>query len=91
MVLGTFPNQSYDQGYIELQQGDPWVAYTDGITEHENEYGEEFGDKRLAELLVQNANKPIAELILLIAAAVRDWSMTSEQQDDMILLMLRGV
>ena len=89
MVLGAFPNQSYGHGYIELQQGDLLVAYTDGITEPENEYGEEFGDIRLAELLVQNANKPFAELTRLIAAAVRDWSATPEQQDDMTLLMVR--
>jgi sigma-B regulation protein RsbU (phosphoserine phosphatase) len=89
MVLGAFPNQFYGHGYIELQQGDLLVAYTDGITEPENEYGEEFGDIRLAELLAQNANKPFAELTRLIAAAVRDWSATPEQQDDMTLLMVR--
>ena len=91
MVLGAFPNQSYGHGKFELQQGDLLVAYTDGITEPENEYGEEFGEERLAELLVQNANKPFAELTRLIAAAVRDWSISPEQQDDMTLLMLRRI
>ena len=91
MVLGAFPNQSYGQGNIKLQPGDLLVAYTDGITEPENEYGEEFGEERLAELLVQNANKPFAELTSLIAAAVRDWSISPEQQDDMTLLMLRRI
>jgi sigma-B regulation protein RsbU (phosphoserine phosphatase) len=91
MVLGAFPNQSYGHGNIELQPGDLLVAYTDGITEPENEYGEEFGEIRLAELLVQNANQPFAELTRLIAAAVRDWSATPEQQDDMTLLMLRRI
>ena len=91
MVLGAFPNQTYGHGTIELQPGDLLVAYTDGITEPENEYGEEFGDIRLGELLVQNANQPFAELTRLIAAAVRDWSATPEQQDDMTLLMLRRI
>jgi len=91
MVLGAFPNQSYDQGYLELRKGDLLVAYTDGITEPENEYGEEFGDERLAELLVRNAHKPFAELTHLVTAAVSDWSSTPEQQDDMTLLMVRRV
>jgi phosphoserine phosphatase RsbU/P len=91
MVLGAFPNQSYGHGTIELQQGDLLVAYTDGITEPENEYGEEFGEKRLAELLVQNANQPFAQLTRLIAATVRDWSTSPDQQDDMTLLMLRRI
>jgi phosphoserine phosphatase RsbU/P len=89
MVLGAFPNQSYDQGYLELRRGDLLVAYTDGITEPENEYGEEFGDRRLAELLVQNTQKTFTELTRVIAAAVADWSNTPEQQDDMTLLLLR--
>lgn len=91
MVLGVFPNQVYGHGYIELQQGDLLVAYTDGITEPENEYGEEFGDQRLGELLIQNVDKPFAELTRLITAAVGDWSATAEQQDDMTLLMVRRV
>ena len=39
MVPGAFPNQTYGHGSIELQRGDLLVAYTDGITEPENEYG----------------------------------------------------
>jgi sigma-B regulation protein RsbU (phosphoserine phosphatase) len=65
------------------------VAFTDGITEPENEYGEEFGEKRLSELLVRNAQKPLDELIASVTTAVGEWSNNPEQRDDMTLLVAR--
>lgn len=89
MVLGAFPNQPYGRGCIELQPGDLLAAYTDGITEPENAYGEEFGEQRLTELLIHNARKPLEELAATIAETASSWGDASEQQDDMTLLLLR--
>ena len=70
MVLGAFPDQSYERVCLQLQAGDLLAAYTDGITEPENEYGEEFGEKRLIDLLVENAQKPLEEIAQRLTAAV---------------------
>jgi sigma-B regulation protein RsbU (phosphoserine phosphatase) len=89
MVLGAFPNQPYGREYIELQAGDLLAAYTDGITEPENEYGEEFGEERLAELLISNARRPLEEIAATITETASTWGDAAEQQDDMTLLLLR--
>jgi len=89
MVLGAFPNQPYGHGCVELQPGDLLAAYTDGITEPENEYGEEFGERRLTELLIRNARRPLDELVTLVTEAASAWGSAAEQQDDMTLLLLR--
>ncbi|MGH9425931.1 MAG: PP2C family protein-serine/threonine phosphatase, partial [Terriglobia bacterium] len=89
MVLGAFPNQPYGRGCLELQPGDLLAAYTDGITEPENEYGEEFGERRLTELLIRNARRPLEELITVVTEAASAWGNAAEQQDDMTLLLLR--
>jgi sigma-B regulation protein RsbU (phosphoserine phosphatase) len=91
MVLGAFPDQSYERGALELQAGDLLAAYTDGITEPENEYGEEFGEKRLVELLVQNSRKPLDHIAGGVTAAVKEWSGVTEQLDDMTLLLIRRI
>jgi sigma-B regulation protein RsbU (phosphoserine phosphatase) len=91
MVLGVLPNNHYDQDCVELQPGDLLVAFTDGITEPENEYGEEFGEKRLTELLLRNARRPLKELVAVVTGAVSEWSNSPEQQDDMTLLVARRV
>jgi sigma-B regulation protein RsbU (phosphoserine phosphatase) len=91
MVLGAFPNQSYERGALELEAGDLLAAYTDGITEPENEYGEEFGEKRLVELLIQNSRKPLHQIAGGVTAAVKEWSGMTEQPDDMTLLLIRRI
>ena len=89
MVLGAFPNQPYGRGRLELQPGDLLAAYTDGITEPENEYGEEFGERRLTDLLIRNARRPLEELVTVVTEAASAWGSATEQQDDMTLLLLR--
>ena len=40
---------------VVLEPGDLLVAYTDGIVEPENAYGEMFGEERLKDLLLRSA------------------------------------
>ena len=49
MVLGIFPDVSYDQAEMTLARGDRLLFYTDGITEARNPEGDEYGEDRLAE------------------------------------------
>jgi serine phosphatase RsbU (regulator of sigma subunit) len=46
------------------------VAFTDGITEPENEYGEEFGEALTTDLLIRNARRPLDELVAIVTRAV---------------------
>ncbi len=46
-VVGAFPVARYQEKTVHLEQGDMLVAYTDGIVEPENAYGEMFGEDRL--------------------------------------------
>jgi sigma-B regulation protein RsbU (phosphoserine phosphatase) len=89
MVVGAFPFATYDESQVQLQRGDMLVFFTDGITEPENEYGEMFGEDRLTELFVKNAGRPEQEIIAGVMEAVRQWSSSSERQDDMTLLVAR--
>jgi sigma-B regulation protein RsbU (phosphoserine phosphatase) len=49
MVLGVMPDGAYSQGQIDIQHGDRYVFYTDGMTEARDERGDEFGEERLIE------------------------------------------
>lgn len=89
MVVGAFPFATYDESQVQLQRGDLLVFFTDGITEPENEYGEMFGEDRLAEMFVKNADRPEQEIIAAVMEAVRQWSILPERQDDMTLLVAR--
>jgi sigma-B regulation protein RsbU (phosphoserine phosphatase) len=86
-VVGIFPDAHYDQATLQLQQGDLFFAYTDGIVESVNEYGEEFGEERLITLLQENRDLSAEELQKMIMDRVLEWAFEEERNDDMTLLI----
>jgi sigma-B regulation protein RsbU (phosphoserine phosphatase) len=54
MLLGAFQEALYERGEVLLQRNDTIFFYSDGLTENFNDEGEEFGDKRLLDLLLRN-------------------------------------
>jgi phosphoserine phosphatase RsbU/P len=87
MVVGMFPGVPYEQSVIQLQSGDLLTAFTDGITEAENKQGEQFGDRRLTDLLLLHRERPLDEIVLAITDAVKDWA--TDIDDDTTLLLAR--
>jgi phosphoserine phosphatase RsbU/P len=88
-VVGAFPFAQYDETTIKLEPGDLLVCYTDGITEPENDYGEMFGEERLIDVLVKNADRAEQEMLDAVMGAVRQWTGSPELQDDMTMLLAR--
>lgn len=91
MVVGAFQFATYDESCVTMQPGDLLVCYTDGITEPENAYGEEFGENRLIELVKKHIHRDDGEIVNIVLDAVRSWTGTPELFDDMTLLLAREV
>ncbi len=89
MVVGAFLEPLYESSSLRLQSGDLFAAFTDGVTEPENPYDQEFGETRLAELLVREADRPLDEIIRTVMDEVDDWTDSPELQDDMTMLLAR--
>ena len=90
-VVGAFPAIRYEQRELPLMPGDLLLAYTDGIAEPENEYGEEFGVERLTDVVLRHQNAGSPEIIARVMEAVEQWSTAAEQPDDMTILLARIV
>jgi phosphoserine phosphatase RsbU/P len=90
-VVGAFPFARYEEQRIKLEPGDILVAYTDGMVEPENVYGEMFGEQRLEDLLLRHAREDSAEIISRAMEAVVQWTGSSELQDDMTMLIARRI
>jgi sigma-B regulation protein RsbU (phosphoserine phosphatase) len=90
-VVGAFPFSQYDESCLILDPGDLLICYTDGITEPENAYGEEFGEARLVELVQKHAHRDDHEIVQIVLDAVRGWTGTPELHDDMTLLLAREI
>ncbi len=89
MVVGLFDNLSYEESSVQLQSGEIFLAYSDGVTEPENEYGE-FGEERLIELVNENRHLPLTRITEAVTAAVDDWIGPHEQPDDVTLVLARA-
>src|SRR5246127_3110578 len=89
MVVGLFDNLSFEDGSEQLKPGEIFVAYSDGITEPENDFGE-FGEHRLVELVRENRGRPLVEITQLVTGAVDDWIGDKEQPDDITLVLARA-
>ncbi|MGE0407597.1 MAG: PP2C family protein-serine/threonine phosphatase, partial [Candidatus Korobacteraceae bacterium] len=87
-VLGLFEEISVAEEEVQLEPGDLMVAYSDGITEPENEFGE-FGEARLMQLLRENSHLPVERISEEVTQAVSDWIGGAEQPDDWTLLLAR--
>ncbi|HEY7211629.1 MAG TPA: SpoIIE family protein phosphatase [Bryobacteraceae bacterium] len=90
-VVGAFPFSKYEESCLVMNPGDLLVCYTDGITEPENAYGEEFGEERLIDLVRKHSHREDSEIIRIVLEAVRSWTGSPELHDDMTLLLAREV
>ena len=88
-VVGLFDGMSYDDCDVHLRSDDIFIAYSDGVTEPENDFGE-FGEERLIELVRENRGLPLARISELVTEAVSDWIGDREQPDDVTLVLARA-
>lgn len=88
-VVGIFPDADYEEETIELLPGDLLLAYTDGILESVNEYGEEFGEQRLIDLVENNRHASAERIQQLVVEKVLEWAFEEERDDDMTLIVAK--
>jgi len=89
MVVGMFPDFPYEQQVVQLHAGDLLAAFTDGITESEDANGEQFGEQRLADLLIRNQDRPLNEIVTAVTDSLRSWTSDFDNRDDTTILLAR--
>jgi phosphoserine phosphatase RsbU/P len=88
-VVGLFESVLYDEGSVEMHPGEIFLAYSDGVTEPENDFGE-FGEDRLIDLVRSNRRLPLVQISQTVTSAVDDWIGDNEQPDDITLVLARA-
>jgi sigma-B regulation protein RsbU (phosphoserine phosphatase) len=72
-----------------MHPGEIFLAYSDGVTEPENDFGE-FGEERLIDLVRENRRLPLVQISQTVTSAVDDWIGENEQPDDITLVLARA-
>lgn len=89
MVVGLFDDCTYEQGSAVIEPGGLLVAYSDGLVEPENVYGEQFGVAQLTAEVLRHQHLPPQELAEALVRAAEEWAGTLEQADDMTVIVAR--
>ena len=86
-ALGLLESSQFTSSTFQLEKGDVFVAYTDGITESENHYGESWGQERLETLLRACRDCTPAQIVDRILDETLAFGQDCSQKDDMTLVV----
>jgi sigma-B regulation protein RsbU (phosphoserine phosphatase) len=89
LILGLFPQATYEEETLDLEEGDTLVVFSDGVTEALNTAGDEFGEERLLPCLDEHRACRPQELRDRILESVRTFAASAAQNDDVTALVLR--
>jgi sigma-B regulation protein RsbU (phosphoserine phosphatase) len=89
-VVGLIDGMHYDEDRFQMRTGDIMVAYSDGVTEPENDFGE-FGETRLMEVVSRYRDQPLHVISMEVMSALDAWIGADEQPDDITLVLARQV
>jgi sigma-B regulation protein RsbU (phosphoserine phosphatase) len=89
MVVGLFDGCEYQQGVAAVEPGSILVAYSDGLIEPENVYGEQFSIERVAEEVTRHGDLPPQDLAEALVRAAEEWAGTPEQADDVTVIIAK--
>jgi serine phosphatase RsbU (regulator of sigma subunit) len=92
-ALGMIKTKDYcnyiDTNVISYAAGDIMVLYTDGITEAKDQKGEEYGDDRLKETLLQVTEKEPKEIAEHLISQLYEYSGTHMINDDYTTMIVK--
>jgi sigma-B regulation protein RsbU (phosphoserine phosphatase) len=89
-VVGLMDGMSYEEDGFQMSSGDIMVAYSDGVTEPENDFGD-FGEDRLMEVVARYRDEPLHVISAQVMLALDAWIGADEQPDDITLVLARQV
>lgn len=89
MALGVVEDATYEQGSVQLDHGDVLILYTDGVPDAARPDGQRFGMDRLRRTVLEQGDRPAAEIVAALEEAVGRFSGATEQFDDMAILVAR--
>jgi len=89
MVVGLMPHSNYTMDTCQLQPGDIFIGYTDGISEAMNEQDEEWDEDRFIAAARACAKGSAKEMIEAILRGADSFTGAAPQFDDMTLLVMK--
>jgi sigma-B regulation protein RsbU (phosphoserine phosphatase) len=87
--LGLLEHAQYQDQLVKLESGDLVAMFSDGIVEAANTKHEEFGPRRLENVLRRNFHRPLEEIIASLFDEVREYEQGLPPRDDQTIVLVR--
>jgi serine phosphatase RsbU (regulator of sigma subunit) len=88
-MLGVIEGELYrpaKEVSVSLQNGDTLLLYTDGLSEAENNDGEQFDEHRLREVLAERTNASCEEMCGALIESSKEFSRADHTWDDVTIV-----
>ncbi len=93
LALGLVSGDMFDENIKEVEltisPDDLCLLYTDGLSEAMSSTNEEFGEERIVKLLQQHGNRPIEEIIKMLAEGLKGFTAGADQSDDVTVVIFK--
>jgi sigma-B regulation protein RsbU (phosphoserine phosphatase) len=87
--LGLLEHAQYQEVSVTLKSGDLFAMFSDGIVEAANSEHEEFGVRRLENVLRRNSHRSPQEIVDSLFEEVREFEQGRPPRDDQTIVLLR--
>ncbi len=90
VVLGFMPGHEFSSGTIQLNPGEAFIFYTDGVTEAMNMDRHLFGAEAIETTLAKTGQSPSSEKIInTMLEDLRVFVGEAHQSDDITMLVIK--
>jgi sigma-B regulation protein RsbU (phosphoserine phosphatase) len=89
VVLGIVDRFPFQEESVPFGHGEFFAVFSDGISEAINEANEQFGEERIAAVLLENRTLPAADIRDRLVAAVREHAAGAPQADDITVVIVK--
>lgn len=89
IVLGFVKDANYEEEMVKIESGDIVILFTDGLEEAMNANKEEYGTKRIIDIVTQNRAKTAKQISSALIDDITKWVRKPDFEDDMTLIVLK--
>ncbi len=88
--LGLLDHAEYEETSLTIQKGDVLAMFSDGLSEATDPQREEFGNRRMENLLRENSHRDVPEIVQRVFSAIGSYEQGRPVRDDQTLLVIKG-
>lgn len=89
IVLGFMDSQYYEQEEVDFDEGDIFIAFTDGVTEIMDANENEFGENRIIEIIKKHKEKSVHDIKAALYESLGSFSNFKLNADDLTLIIAK--